>query len=99
MTYRLRQRIRDERGIALLVALAATLVLAVAVTAIITYTTSNQSASNLNKTEQAAQQIAESGMQQAYSVIRYAMASGQNPAATSLLGCVVDGTDSTKSNC
>jgi Tfp pilus assembly protein PilV len=99
MTNRLRQRIRDERGIALMVALAATLVLGIAVTSLIMYTTSNQSAANLNKTEQSAQQIAEAGMQQAYSVLRYANANGTNPSAPPLLGCVTDGTDGTKSNC
>src|SRR5690348_16674317 len=92
MLRQLRHRLaRDERGIALLVALAALLAVGIAVTAVISYTTSNQRAADLTQAEQTADQIAESGIEQAYSIINYAKASGgtKNPASPDLLGCAV----------
>lgn len=87
------RRLGDERGIALVVALAAVVVLAVAVTALISYTTSNQSSSALSQAEQSASHIAEGGLQTAYSILN----SGSVTDATAL-GCA--GTGGTgQSNC
>lgn len=77
----------DERGIALMVALAAIVVLGIAVTATISYTSANQRSSNLDQSELAAANVAESGMQQAYSVVNYQNSTGKDPSAANLLGC------------
>lgn len=95
----LRRLHREERGIALMVALAATLVLGIAVTAIITYTTANQKSTALSLAEQSADQIAEAGMEQAYSVLNNTVATNGVVTSPTLLGCPKDGTDTTKSNC
>lgn len=78
---------RDERGIALMVALAAVVVLGIAVTAVISYSSSNQRSANLDQSELAASQIAEAGMQQAYSILTYQNSIGNDPSAANLLGC------------
>lgn len=88
----------DEHGFALVVALAALLVIGVATTSALSYTRSNQSSTSLTQAELTAQQIAEAGMQSAYSIIRSANASGANPASPTLLGCAVS-SDATKSDC
>jgi Tfp pilus assembly protein PilX len=97
MTRALRHRLaREERGIALMVALAAMLALGIAVVAVISYTSANQRSTHLDQAELAAQQNAEAGMQQAYSVINYQNTSGGNPSAANLLGCAgSDGSAST----
>lgn len=87
MTGALRRLRGDERGIALMVALAALLALGIAVTAVITYTTSNQQATHLSQAEQSADQVAESGMQQAYSILQYQAKTGGDPTKASLLSC------------
>jgi Tfp pilus assembly protein PilX len=88
----------DERGIALVAALATLVVLGVATTAALSYTRSNQSAAVLDQAEASALGLAESGLQEAYSTIQTANAGGANPALPTLLGCSTS-SDATKSDC
>ena len=64
------RRLRDERGIALIMALATTVVLGISVTATIAYTTSNQRSSSSSKARTAAYTYAEAGVNTAMSVLR-----------------------------
>ncbi len=83
----LRQLRHDERGVALMVALATTIVLGIAVTAVIAFTSSNQRATNLSQATTQADQVAEAGIQQAYSILNYTTTAGTDPASPTLLGC------------
>jgi Tfp pilus assembly protein PilX len=94
----LRRLRTDERGIALVVALATTIVLGIMVTAVIAFTSSNQRSSNLNQASVQAEQVAEAGLQQAYSIINYASATGTDPSAPTLLGCGTNSSDTTHSS-
>jgi hypothetical protein len=65
----IRRRIAAEDGIAILVALAATVVLGIAGTSMFVYTTSNNRATRLSSAETSAHAVAEAGMQGAISVL------------------------------
>ena len=80
----------DERGFALIIALAATIVLTITITAVIEFTSSNSRASNIGHGQQSANQIAEAGINAAYSVLNYyswVTLSGNNATDPTLLGC------------
>jgi hypothetical protein len=64
------RRLAGERGFALPIALATTVVLGISVTATISYTTSNQRAASSSKSRTAAYFYAESGINNAMSVLR-----------------------------
>jgi Tfp pilus assembly protein PilX len=68
MRTRLR-RLGNERGFALVLALATTVVLGMSVTSVIVYTTSNQRSSNLSRTRVSARDLAEAGLNNALSII------------------------------
>lgn len=68
MKRRLR-RIGQERGFALVLALATTVVLGISVTSVIVYTTSNQRTSNLARTRVSARDLAEAGINNALSIV------------------------------
>jgi hypothetical protein len=68
-TRRLIRRITSERGFALPLALAVTIVLGIAVTAMITYTSSNSRASNVSKARNQAYHLAEAGINNALNTI------------------------------
>jgi Tfp pilus assembly protein PilX len=87
---RLATRLRQERGIALVLALGIMLSLAITLTAVIQYTTSNSKASAVDQSRQSADQIAEAGLNAAYSILNYwdtASGTGNNANNPALLGC------------
>jgi Tfp pilus assembly protein PilX len=84
----MRERLRNEDGIALVIALGMTVVLVIFVASMITYTTSGQRGANLSAADLQARQYAEAGLNTAYSmIVNQNMTTGGNPAAANLLGC------------
>ena len=79
--------LRQEDGFALAFALLACVVITIAATSVITYTTSSQHSANASAQKGLAGTYAESGLNAAYSVIVHANSPGHNPAAANLLGC------------
>ena len=83
----MRERIRNEEGIALVMALGITVVLIIFVTSMISYTTSSQRGANIGSADLQAREYAEGGLNSAYSmIVDQATASG-NPTAANLFGC------------
>lgn len=76
---RFRNRFADERGFALVLALACMLVLSTAVTSVAYYATSNSKASDHSRSSQYALSLAEAGLQMAYSTLENA----SNPSMSS----------------
>jgi len=102
VTSRVKRLRPDERGFALVLALGVMIVLAIVVTAVIDYTSSNSRSTAFDQAKQSATQYAEAGMSAAYSILNYKNTTGANPAAANLLGCAGVGgaTDATgPSNC
>jgi Tfp pilus assembly protein PilX len=84
----MRERLRNEDGIALVMALGITVVLIIFVASMIAYTTSGQRGATLGSADLQARQYAEAGLNSAYSFIISAnTVSGGNPTAANLLGC------------
>ena len=83
----MRERLRNEDGIALVMALGITVVLIIFVTSMITYTTSSQRGANQSSADLQARTYAEGGLNTAYSIIVSANTSGTDPTSPSLLGC------------
>lgn len=84
----MRERLRNEDGIALVMALGITVVLIIFVASMISYTTSGQRAATLGSADLQARQYAEGGLNSAYSYIVSAnTVSGGNPTAANLIGC------------
>ena len=82
------KRLRQEDGIALVMALSITVVLIIFVSSMIAYTTSNSRASTKSSGDLMAKQYADAGLNTAYSIIvNQNVTSGGNPAAANLLGC------------
>jgi Tfp pilus assembly protein PilX len=79
--------VRDERGIALVVALGVLLVLGIAVAALISVTTSNQGDAVRESNRVLAGGYAEAGINDAYGLLNYKNANGMDPSAANLLGC------------
>jgi Tfp pilus assembly protein PilX len=87
-----RQLLRQEDGIALVLALAFTLILSTLVFAMVSYTTSNQTTAGNSSATLKATQYAEAALDTAYARINYAntqsaIASGLSPSKPNLLGC------------
>jgi Tfp pilus assembly protein PilX len=83
-----RDRLRQEDGIALVMALGITVVLIIFVTSMISYTSSNSRAARLSTSDLMARQYADAGLNAAYSMIVNQKATvGGNPAAANMLGC------------
>ena len=84
----MRERLRNEDGIALVMALGITVVLIIFVASMIAYTTSGQRGATLGSADLQARQYAEAGLNSAYSLIVSAnTVSGGNPTAANLIGC------------
>jgi Tfp pilus assembly protein PilX len=82
------KRLRQEDGIALVMALGITVVLIIFVASMIDYTSSNSRAARLSAGDLMALQYADSGLNTAYSIIvNQNVTSGGNPSAANLLGC------------
>src|SRR6266498_3045891 len=67
-----RLRLGGERGFALVIALATTIVLGLSVTSAIVYTTSNQRSAHLSKGRVTARDLAEAGINNALSILNKA---------------------------
>jgi Tfp pilus assembly protein PilX len=74
-----RRRLDDERGFALVLALAASVSLAILGTSIAYYTTSNSHQSNRSSASQRAYSLAEAGLNNALSILRCSTADAANP--------------------
>ena len=84
----MRERLRNEDGIALVMALGITVVLIIFVASMISYTTSGQRSATLGSADLQARQYAEGGLNSAYSLIVNANSvSGGSPTAANLIGC------------
>jgi Tfp pilus assembly protein PilX len=84
----MRERMRNEEGIALVMALGIMVVLIIFVASMIAYTTAGQRAATLGSADLQARQYAEAGLNSAYSLIVSAnTVTGGNPTAANLLGC------------
>src|SRR5436305_13209217 len=86
------KRLRQEEGVALLLALAFTLVLSTLVFAIVQYTTSNQNSARASQAATNATSYAEAALDSAYARINYAntsagLSAGLSPSKPTLLGC------------
>jgi Tfp pilus assembly protein PilX len=82
------RRIRNEDGIALVMALGITVVLIIFVAGMITFTSSGGRAAQLSAGDVQARQYADAGLNSAYSMLNYQLtATNGNPAAANLLGC------------
>ena len=82
------KRLRQEDGIALVMALGITVVLIIFVASMIDYTSSNSRAARLSSSQLTALQYADAGLNTAYSIIvNQNVTSGGNPSAANLLGC------------
>jgi Tfp pilus assembly protein PilX len=82
------KRLRQEDGIALVMALSITVVLIIFVASMISYTSSNSRAAVKSSADLTAKQYAEAGLNGAYSILQnQTVVSGGNPAAANLLGC------------
>jgi Tfp pilus assembly protein PilX len=82
------RRLRQEDGFALLLALGITIVLAILVTSMISYTSSGQRAAQLSTADGQAAYYGEGGTSAAYSMlVKTNSTLGGNPTAANLLGC------------
>jgi Tfp pilus assembly protein PilX len=82
------KRLRQEDGIALVMALGITVVLIIFVASMISYTSSNSRAARLSSNDLMARQYADAGLNMAYSMlVNQKVISGGNPTAANLLGC------------
>jgi Tfp pilus assembly protein PilX len=82
------KRLRQEDGIALVLALGITSVLIIFVASMIDYTTSNSRAARLSTSSLTAMQYADAGLNTAYSIlVNQKVITGGNPTAANLLGC------------
>jgi len=84
----MKERLRNEDGIALVMALGMTVVLIIFVASMISYTTAGQRGANLSSADLQARQYAEGGLNTAYSmIVNQNSIQGGNPAAANMLGC------------
>jgi len=82
------KRLRQEDGIALVMALSITVVLIIFVASMISYTSSNSRAAVKSSADLTAKQYAEAGLNGAYSILQnQTVVAGGNPSAANLLGC------------
>jgi Tfp pilus assembly protein PilX len=84
----MRRLLREEDGLALALALGVTVVLGIATTSMIMYTTSSQRNAQRDSADLVARTYAEAGLNTAYAIIFHAnTTSGLNPTAANMLGC------------
>jgi len=84
----MRRLLRQETGIALLMALGIMVVLTISTVAMISYTNAGQNAARSSAGALRATQYAEAGLNAAYSTISYQLTlTGGNPSSANLLGC------------
>jgi Tfp pilus assembly protein PilX len=98
-----RERLRQEDGIALLLALGMSVALSLLVFGMTQYVTSSQKSAQASSTDAIAKSYAEAALNTAYSRIQYANSTtgtltGINPSLPTLLGCSAANTDGS-SNC
>ena len=93
------ERLRRNHGFALPVALGVMLVLAIVVTAVIEYTSSNARSSTSDQVRQVTDQYAEAGLNRAYSVLNANNTTGSNPINPALFGCTTASGGLGASNC
>ena len=93
-------RLRQEDGIALVMALAFTVALSLLVFGMVSYVTSNQHNAQNSSTDGNARAYAEAALDVAYSTIEHAGNTvGLNPASPSLLGCAAASGSYANSDC
>ncbi|HET8527863.1 MAG TPA: hypothetical protein VFL60_03045 [Gaiellaceae bacterium] len=97
-------RLRQEHGIALVLALAVCLALSTLVFGITTYATSNQRSATNSNNESLARSYAEAALNTAYSRLFYSKSAagqlaGLSPTKPSLLGCATSASSSDTSDC
>jgi Tfp pilus assembly protein PilX len=81
-------RLRNDDGIALVMALGIMVVLIIFVTSMIAFTTANGRGAQLSAGDVQARQYADAGLNSAYSMLNYQLTvANGNPAAANLLGC------------
>jgi Tfp pilus assembly protein PilX len=82
------RRLRQEDGIALVMALGMTVVLVILVASMISFTSGNQRAARLSSGSVQALQYAEAGLNAGYSkIVNQNSVTGGNPTAANLIGC------------
>ncbi len=86
----MRRMLRDDDGIALVMALGIMIVLTISTVAMISYTSASSRSSNISRSRVTAQALAESGIGTANSIIT----SAANASLPTLLGCAASGNNS-----
>ena len=87
------RRLRQENGFALVIALGITIVLAILVTSMISYTSSGSRHARISGAQATARALAEEGVSNATSIINHAA----NAVLPTLLGCSVSGQNANNS--
>ena len=100
----MRERLRQEDGIALVLALACCLALSTLVFGITTYVTSNQRSASNSSNASTAQSYAEAALNMAYGRLYFSKSStgqlkGLSPTTPTLLGCTASATTAGASDC
>jgi Tfp pilus assembly protein PilX len=95
----MRERMRDESGFALVIALGVMIVLAILIVSTLTYTNSNQRAAQLSSDNVQAAHYAEGALNGAFSILNQVNTNGTNAAAPDLLGCAVGASSPGVSDC
>jgi Tfp pilus assembly protein PilX len=81
------RKLRQEDGLALVLALGFTIVLTIFVISMISFTSSSSRSARLSAGDLMARQYAEAGLNSAYNLIINANTTSGNPSAANLLGC------------
>lgn len=81
------RKLRQEDGLALVLALGFTVVMTIFVISMISFTTSSSRSARLSAGDVMARQYAEAGLNSAYNLITNANTTSGNPSAANLLGC------------
>jgi Tfp pilus assembly protein PilX len=97
-------RLRQEDGIALVLALGFMIVLSIMVFGMVSYVTSNQHNAQNSNTDSVARGYAEAALDAAYSRLEYVnsasqVAAGNSPSKADLLGCTIASNPAGQSNC
>ncbi len=95
----MRERLRDESGFALVIALGVVIVLAILIATMIGYTNSNQRAAQLSSDNVQAVHYAEGALNGVFSILNQVNTNGTNAAAPDLLGCAVGASSPGVSDC
>ena len=95
----MRERMRDESGFALVIALGVVIVLAILIVSTLSYTNSNQRAAQLSSDNVQAVHYAEGALNGAFSILNQVNTNGTNAAAPDLLGCAAGASSPGVSDC